>query len=133
MRFHSRYGLRSSGKTATHSLAAARWRRSRERIGKEPFFPPPKALQQYQRYMTAGEMAKYARYDCLQSCMLHQPLTSCQPLSPWVFLKNILPVIQMRVYIHRIVVDGNFWDDLPINRTWFPVCSHTQLCYFLVH
>lgn len=53
--FHSRYGSTSRGKMAIHSLSAARRRKSCERSGFEFFFPPPKVLQNNQRYIMRSE------------------------------------------------------------------------------
>src|SRR5229473_7518824 len=78
-------------------------------------------------------MNQDTRYYALQLCMLQRLLTDSLPLSSKVFLKDILPLIQMWVYIHQIVIDGIFRDDLPVDFTWCPVCNHTCLCDFLVH
>jgi len=125
--FHARYGPTSSGKRPVHSLSALQWRRSREQDRYKLFSLPPKALQCDQRYVTEGKGGgERTRYDCLQFC-------DCLPLRTHLFIKDILPLIQTWVYVHRIVVDGSVGNDLPVDCTWFPVRCHTQLCNFLAH
>jgi len=126
--FHSRYGPTSSGKTVDHTLSAA-WRRvSHEQVRNELFVPPPKTLQRDHSYVTEerGGGGRDARYNCLQSC-------NRLPFRTHIFLKDILPLIQMWVYVHWIVVDGNIRNDLPVDCTWYLVCCHTRLYDFLAH
>ena len=83
--------------------------------------------------MMARKKRQDAHYDHLQSCMLRYPLTNGLPLSTQVFPDNILPIIQMWVYIHRIVGIGSVRDNLLVNCIWFLVGNHTRLCDFLAH
>src|SRR6266852_1096651 len=98
------------------------------------FLAATESSTEQSEYMIEGERIKtqcHARYYALQLCMLHYILINSLAVSTQFFFKDILPLIQLWVYVHRVVIERIFRNDLPVDFAWCLVCNHTRLRDFL--